>query len=46
MTFVAEELRTFSIETFNFENLLNFNNVTLWPLWRRAAFGDFRKKNS
>jgi len=32
MKFVAEELPTFSIKTFNFENLLSFSNVRLWPI--------------
>jgi len=32
MTFVAAELPTFSIKTFNFTNLPNFNNVRLWPI--------------
>jgi len=32
MTFVAEELSTFSIRTFKLQNLLNFNNMRPWPL--------------
>jgi len=32
MTFVAEELHMFSIKTFNFKKLLNFNNIKSWPL--------------
>jgi len=32
MTFSAEELPTLSIITFNLQNLLNFNNIRLWPL--------------
>ena len=32
MKFVAEELPTFSIKTFNVKNLLNSSDMTLWPL--------------
>ena len=32
MIFLAEELTTFSIKTFNLQNLLKFNNIRLWPL--------------
>jgi len=32
MTPVGEELPTFSIETFNLQNLLNFNNIRPWPV--------------
>ena len=32
MTFVTEELPTFSVKTFNLKILLNFNNIKPWPL--------------
>jgi len=31
MTFAAEELPTFSIKTFNLQNLLKVNNTRAWP---------------
>jgi len=32
MMFVAEELPTFSVKTFNLENLLNCINIRPWPV--------------